>query len=97
LCVYASADYKLVFYEEKCIFVKNCCFILTKIEMLLVKSRVLYRQMYFLKYYEQTGSKCSIFGENDRYVLKAKNKMKAMWHIINKEVGNSIYYAYKIG
>jgi hypothetical protein len=64
--------------------------------MLLVKSQVLYRQMYFLKYYEQMGSNGSIFGENDRYVLKAKNKMKAMWHIINKEVGNSIYYAYKI-
>jgi hypothetical protein len=63
--------------------------------MLLVKSQVLYRQMSFLKYYEQTGSNGSIFGENDRYVLKAKNKMKAMWHIINKEVENSMYYAYK--
>jgi len=60
------------FYEEKCIFMKNYCFILTKIEMLLVKSQVLYRQMYFLKCYEQIGSIGSIFGEKDRYVLKAK-------------------------
>jgi len=59
------------FYEEKLIFMKNYCFIHTKIEMFLVKSWVFYRQMY-LKCYEQTGSFGSIIGENDRYVSKTK-------------------------
>jgi hypothetical protein len=34
--------------------------------------------------------------ENDRYVLRAKNKTKAMWHIINKEVGKSLQFDKKI-
>jgi hypothetical protein len=28
--------------------------------------------------------------ENDRFVMSAKNKTKAMWQLINKEVGNPI-------
>jgi hypothetical protein len=34
--------------------------------------------------------------ENDRYVLRAKHKTKAMWHIINKEVGKSLQFDQKI-
>jgi hypothetical protein len=28
--------------------------------------------------------------DNDKYVLRAKNKTEAMWHVINKEVGKSL-------
>jgi prephenate dehydratase len=34
--------------------------------------------------------------ENDKYVLNAKNKTKAMWQIINKEIGKSPQYKQKI-
>jgi hypothetical protein len=33
--------------------------------------------------------------ENDRYVLRAKNRTKAMWHIINKAVGKSLQFDQK--
>jgi hypothetical protein len=33
---------------------------------------------------------------NDKYVLRAKNKTKAMWQVINKEVGKSLKYDKKI-
>jgi hypothetical protein len=35
-------------------------------------------------------------GENDKYVLRANNKTKAIWHVINKEVGKSWKYDKKI-
>jgi hypothetical protein len=34
--------------------------------------------------------------DNDKYVLRAKNKTKAMWHVINKEVGKSLKHDKKI-
>lgn len=34
--------------------------------------------------------------ETDNYVLKAKNITKAMWQIINEEVGNCMHYDYRI-
>lgn len=34
--------------------------------------------------------------ENDRFVLRAKTKTKAMWQIIDREIGNSIHHDYKI-
>jgi len=34
--------------------------------------------------------------ENDRFVLRAKNKAKVTMQIISKEVGNSIHHDYKI-
>jgi hypothetical protein len=34
--------------------------------------------------------------ENDRFVMSAKNKTKAMWQLINKHVGNSLHDEYKI-
>jgi hypothetical protein len=34
--------------------------------------------------------------ENDRYVLNAKNKTKAMWQTINKEAGKLFQFEQKI-
>jgi hypothetical protein len=34
--------------------------------------------------------------EKDRYVLRAKNRTKAMWHIINKEARKSLQFDQKI-
>lgn len=34
--------------------------------------------------------------ENDKYVLRANNKTKAIWHVINKEVGRSWKYDRKL-
>jgi hypothetical protein len=34
--------------------------------------------------------------ENDEYVLRANNKTKAVWHVINKEVGKLWKYDKKI-
>jgi hypothetical protein len=34
--------------------------------------------------------------ENHKYVLRVKNKTKAMWHAINKEAGKSWNYDKKI-
>jgi hypothetical protein len=31
-----------------------------------------------------------------KYVLRAKNKTKAMWHVINKEVGKSLKHDKKL-
>jgi hypothetical protein len=33
---------------------------------------------------------------NDKYILRAKNKTKAVWHVINKEAGKSLKYDKKI-
>jgi hypothetical protein len=33
---------------------------------------------------------------DNKYVLRAKNKTKAMWHVINKEVGKSLKHDKKI-
>jgi len=33
--------------------------------------------------------------ENDRLVMRAKIKTKAMWQILNTEIGNSIHHDYK--
>jgi hypothetical protein len=33
--------------------------------------------------------------ESDRFVMSAKDKTKAMWQFINKELGNSLHDEYK--
>jgi hypothetical protein len=33
---------------------------------------------------------------NNKYILRAKHKMKALWHIIDKEVGTFLKYYKKI-